>query len=282
MMEELTGSNYLIAKSAVKQVYNYYGTTDADDEEDYDLYDDYSSHIDIPSTRSYSYYDDNYPSRYSEYDDIASGVGAVLAILGSLFIFILILGIAGIVALIAKWSVFKKANVDGWEALIPVHNEVVELKLAGIKTYWYFLNLLVFPLAVGPIILSFWRSIKLAHSFGKGTGFGIGLALLPVVFYPILAWGSAQYIGPQTEKRETNENIFYTQNNNNNNYSQPQPTPTVVNNPTPSAEPTIVTPSVDESTYIDPQAEIKNEEKPVEKEEDNPIKSNEETKSDEE
>ena len=34
MMEELTGSNYLIAKSAVKQVYNYYGTTDADDEED--------------------------------------------------------------------------------------------------------------------------------------------------------------------------------------------------------------------------------------------------------
>ena len=39
MMEELTGSNYLIAKSAVKQVYNYYGTTDADDEED--IYDGY-------------------------------------------------------------------------------------------------------------------------------------------------------------------------------------------------------------------------------------------------
>jgi len=279
MMEELTGSNYLIAKSAVKQVYNYYGTTEDEEE---DVYDDYSSsYLDSPKTNTYSYYDDYYPNRYSEYDDIASGVGAVLAVLGSLFIFILIIGIASIVALIAKWSVFKKANVDGWEALIPVHNEVVELKLAGIKTYWYFLNLIVFPLAVGPIILSFWRSIKLAHSFGKGTGFGIGLALLPVVFYPILAWGSAQYIGPQTEKRETNENIFYTQNNNNNNYSQPQPTPTVVNNPAPNAEPTIVTPSVDESSYIDPQAEIKKEEKPVEKEEENPIKSNDDTKSDE-
>ena len=271
MMEELTGTNYLIAKSAVKQVYNYYGTTDADDEED--MYDEYvSSYLDTPKTNTYSYYDDYYPSRYSEYDEIASGVGAALAILGSLFIFILILGIASIVALIAKWSVFKKANVDGWEALIPVHNEVVELKLAGIKTYWYFLNLLIFPLAVGPIILSFWRSIKLAHSFGKGTGFGIGLALLPVVFYPILAWGSAQYIGPQTQKRETNENIFYAENNNVN--VQPQPTQTVVNNPAPSAEPTIVTPTVDDSSYIDPTVEIKKEE--------NPIKSNEETKSNEE
>ncbi len=260
MMEELTGSNYLIAKSAVKQVYNYYGTTEDEEE---DVYDDYiGSYLDSPKTNTYSYYDDYYPNRYSEYDDIASGVGAVIAILGSLFIFILILGIAGIVALIAKWSVFKKANVDGWEALIPVHNEVVELKLAGIKTYWYFLNLLVFPLAVGPIILSFWRSIKLAHSFGKGTGFGIGLALLPVVFYPILAWGSAQYIGPQTQKRETNESIFYTENNNN----QPQPTPTVVNNPAPNAEPTIVTPSVDESSYTDPTAETKSEEKSEENE----------------
>lgn len=260
MMEELTGSNYLIAKSAVKQVYNYYGTTEDEEE---DVYDDYiGSYLDSPKTNTYSYYDDYYPNRYSEYDDIASGVGAVLAVLGSLFIFILILGIAGIVALIAKWSVFKKAHVDGWEALIPVHNEVVELKLAGIKTYWYFLNLLVFPLAVGPIILSFWRSIKLAHSFGKGTGFGIGLALLPVVFYPILAWGSAQYIGPQTQKRETNESIFYTENNNN----QPQPTQTVVNNPAPNAEPTIVTPSVDESSYTDPTAESKSEEKSEENE----------------
>jgi hypothetical protein len=105
--------------------------------------------------------------------------------------------------------------------------------------------------------IRFWRSIKLAHSFGKGTGFGIGLALLPVVFYPILAWGSAQYIGPQTQKRETNENIFYTENNN----TQPQPTPTVVNNPAPNAQPTIVTPSVDESSYIDPTAQTKSEEK---------------------
>jgi hypothetical protein len=39
-------------------------------------------------------------------------------------------------------------------------------------------------------------SIDLAKSFGKGGSFGIGLALLSIIFMPILAFGSAQYQGP--------------------------------------------------------------------------------------
>ncbi len=38
--------------------------------------------------------------------------------------------------------------------------------------------------------------IDLAKSFGKGVGFGIGLLLLAVIFFPILGFGSAQYQGP--------------------------------------------------------------------------------------
>jgi hypothetical protein len=38
--------------------------------------------------------------------------------------------------------------------------------------------------------------IDLAKSFGKGAGFGIGLLLLGVIFFPILGFGSAQYQGP--------------------------------------------------------------------------------------
>ena len=38
--------------------------------------------------------------------------------------------------------------------------------------------------------------IDLAKSFGKGVGFGIGLILLAVIFFPILGFGSAQYQGP--------------------------------------------------------------------------------------
>ena len=38
--------------------------------------------------------------------------------------------------------------------------------------------------------------IDIAKSFGKGTGFGIGLILLGFIFYPVLALGDAEYQGP--------------------------------------------------------------------------------------
>jgi hypothetical protein len=38
--------------------------------------------------------------------------------------------------------------------------------------------------------------IDVAKSFGKGAGFGIGLLLLPIIFFPILGFGNAQYQGP--------------------------------------------------------------------------------------
>ena len=39
-------------------------------------------------------------------------------------------------------------------------------------------------------------SIDMAKSFGKGVGFGLGLAFLGIIFLPILGFGSAQYQGP--------------------------------------------------------------------------------------
>jgi len=47
-------------------------------------------------------------------------------------------------------------------------------------------------LANAPFIVS----IDLAKSFGKGTGFAIGLILLTPIFYLILAFGDATYRGP--------------------------------------------------------------------------------------
>ena len=38
--------------------------------------------------------------------------------------------------------------------------------------------------------------IDIAKSFGNGVGFGLGLAILGFIFWPILGFGSAQYQGP--------------------------------------------------------------------------------------
>ena len=37
-------------------------------------------------------------------------------------------------------------------------------------------------------------NIALAKAFGKGTGFGVGLTLLAIIFAPLLAFGDAEYI----------------------------------------------------------------------------------------
>lgn len=126
--------------------------------------------------------------------DIDGIIGAILG-LGVLF-WLLIIALS-ILVMVAKWKVFKKANVDGWEALIPVHNDIVELKLGGVKTYWWFLNLIIIC-GIGPLVFSFWKSIALAKSYGKDTLFGVLLALFPFVCYPILAWGKAEYVGNGT------------------------------------------------------------------------------------
>ena len=37
--------------------------------------------------------------------------------------------------------------------------------------------------------------VKLAKAFGKSGGFAVGLIFLSIIFYCILAFGDAQYIG---------------------------------------------------------------------------------------
>lgn len=101
-------------------------------------------------------------------------------------IFVLSLGIVYIISL---WKLFTKAGQPGWAAIIPIYNMIVILKIAGRPVWWIFLLLIplvdIFVLAV--------VSLDIARNFGKGVIFGIGLFLLPEIFYPILAWGSARY-----------------------------------------------------------------------------------------
>lgn len=97
-----------------------------------------------------------------------------------------ILGIAGL------WMTFQKAGEAGWQAIIPIWNTWIILKICGRPGWW--LILLLIPIV--NIVVLFIVMIDVARSFGKGTGFGIGLALLSVIFFAILGFGSAQYQGP--------------------------------------------------------------------------------------
>jgi uncharacterized protein DUF5684 len=97
-----------------------------------------------------------------------------------------------LLVIVAMWKVFTKAGRPGWAAIIPIYNIYVWCKIVGRPGWWVILMLI--PLV--NIIVGIVVCIDMAKSFGKGAGFGIGIALLGIIFLPILGFGSAQYQGP--------------------------------------------------------------------------------------
>ena len=106
-------------------------------------------------------------------------------------------GLALFVLLFASlWKVFTKAHEPGWAALIPVYNGYLLLQIAGLSGIYVFL--LFVPLVNIVVLVALGG--RLAARFGKGVGFGLGIAFLPFIFYPLLAFTRASY-----ESREQSE-----------------------------------------------------------------------------
>ena len=118
-----------------------------------------------------------------EYSTQAEAPSPVSMIFGLLIALLLI---------VAMWKVFTKAGQPGWASIIPIYNIYIWCKIVGRPAWWIILMFIPFVNFIICIILC----IDLAKSFGKGAGFGIGLALLGIIFFPILGFGSAQYQGP--------------------------------------------------------------------------------------
>lgn len=96
-----------------------------------------------------------------------------------------------VLMLVSMWKVFTKAGKPGWAIIIPIYNLIVLLEIVGKPWWWLFL----FIVPVVNIVFLIWTWNLLSLSFGKDTGYTVGLILLPFVFIPILGLGSAKYKG---------------------------------------------------------------------------------------
>ena len=112
-------------------------------------------------------------------EDFLAG-GLVIALL-----VVVVFVIAGV------WKTFEKAGQPGWAAIVPIYNYYIMTKLAGKPGWWTILLCIPYLNFVFFIIIG----IEIAKAFGKGSGFGVGLGILSFIFYPILGFGNAQYIG---------------------------------------------------------------------------------------
>jgi hypothetical protein len=114
-----------------------------------------------------------------------SAAGGAIAVVLYLGFIVLILA--------SMWKIFAKMTQPGWYGIIPIFNYCVIAKQSGKDWWWGLLPLLPCIGIIFLIIL--WN--ELSKLFGKGVGYTIGIIFLPFIFLPMLAFGSAEYQGPQ-------------------------------------------------------------------------------------
>lgn len=175
---------------------------------------------------------------YGDYDQTYSLFDLLQILLGLFIIAIIITVIISVIIVVSMWRIFQKADRPGWAAIVPVYNCLVLsditfgnmwlgiIPVVEIFTARSDLGALGVIISLTYLVYHCVLSIKLSNVFNKGIGFGIGMIFLPVVFYPILAFGSSSYCGIYASggtflsvgrSQEGYSNGYYT-----NNYNLPQ------------------------------------------------------------
>lgn len=115
--------------------------------------------------------------------------GGIMAVMG---VFMIIFLAFAVVMIIASWKIFTKAGKPGWAAIIPIYSAIVLLEIVGKPIWW----IILFIVPIVNIVIAIIVVHRLSVSFGKDVGMTILLLILPIIGYPILAFGDAKYLGP--------------------------------------------------------------------------------------
>lgn len=120
----------------------------------------------------------------------------------SLYLLVFILTV--LIPFAGLYKIFEKAGYKGWEALVPIKNYLIWLKLIDKPKWW--IIFLVIPF-INWIALLLMRA-ELANRFGK-TSFAQHLAawLLPFIYLPYLGFDSKLKFIPITSKHIVNRGV---------------------------------------------------------------------------
>ncbi|WP_183360538.1 DUF5684 domain-containing protein [Geomonas limicola] len=103
--------------------------------------------------------------------------------------YLVLLAVCCLVTLVSVWVVFGKAGEAGWKCLVPFYNFYIMMRISG-KPGWWFILLLIPVIGLAINLLAM---LALAEKFDRSPAFGVGLLLLPMIFFPLLAFGGSQY-----------------------------------------------------------------------------------------
>ena len=123
----------------------------------------------------------------------------------------IILLVVMVLMIVAQWKMLEKAGKPGWHILIPFLNQYSLFEIAWGNGWYFLLTFLQFVPFVGTIagiVVNVIHYVKTAHAFGKSGGYAVGLFFLPIVFFPILAFGDAVYYGPDLPANKQYNNAY--------------------------------------------------------------------------
>ena len=126
----------------------------------------------------YDDYDIVYKSNLNEFLIIWIGLG-ILAIALAIF------------TIFSMSKVYKKANRSGIAPWIPIYNIYLLVEIANLPMSYFLLSLI----PIVNLYALYKINVSVATLFKKSHAFGVGLFLLPFIFYPILAFSDSEYIG---------------------------------------------------------------------------------------
>ncbi len=122
----------------------------------------------------------------------------------------------------AMWRVYEKLGKPGWACLVPIYSAYVLfdavwdnsafLRYIGVSFGYgivsgimsatsdpnnppLILSLIALAIAIYLFVMAVGLYRRLAEAFGRGTGFTVGLVLLPAIFFPILAFSDDEQNG---------------------------------------------------------------------------------------
>lgn len=136
---------------------------------------------------------------------------SAFSIFAGIFLMIWLVSLVlAIVAVAGMWKTFEKAGKPGWAAIIPIYNILIMIEIVGKPTIW----LLWCLIPCINFVFVIWLYNLISKSYGKSEGFTVGLLLLGFIFWPILGFGSAKYLGPSAAEAQGGfgNNPFYDPN----------------------------------------------------------------------
>ena len=130
------------------------------------------------------------------------------------------------VSAIGYYKMFQKGGQRGWFAFIPFLREFALFKMSWTVKAFVISTVLVAVFEAGNeaerilvslpaiicgviwLVMQVKLMLRVAKSFGKGTGWALLLIFVPFVATLILGFGSAQYLGNPETQDEQEESVF--------------------------------------------------------------------------